>query len=169
MLKKQKGLKMVTKELLHELFEYRNGALFWKKVHKFQPYLLGKEAGCMDKSYKRINLNNKLYGLHQIIFLYHYGYIPTNVDHIDGNKLNNFIENLREATHSQNQHNKKASKTNTSGFKNVTWCKTKNQWKVHLMVNKKMNNIGYFEDIELADLAAIEAREKYHGNFAKHQ
>ena len=57
---------MVTKELLHELFEYRNGALFWKKVHKFQPYLLGKEAGCMDKSYKRINLNN--YGCSYIEF-----------------------------------------------------------------------------------------------------
>ena len=159
---------MVTKELLHELFEYRNGELYWKINKKFHPNLIGKQATFIDRKYKGIMINGKKYLAHRIIYMYYYGKFPLETDHIDRNPLNNNIENLREVNRSQNQWNKGKSKSNTSGCSNVTWCKRKNKWKVHLMVHKVMKNLGYFDDIKLADLVAQEARSKYHGNFANH-
>jgi len=63
-----------------------------------------------------------------LIFLYHHGYLPKFVDHIDGNKKNNRIENLREATKSQNAMNQKVSTRNTSGIKGVMWHKRDKKW-----------------------------------------
>jgi hypothetical protein len=56
---------------------------------------------------------------------------------------------------------------NTSGIKGVCWHKSTNRWYVQLQVNKKMKYLGIYEDIELAELVAIEARAKYHGEFAR--
>ena len=98
--------------------------------------------------------------------MYHHGWLPIEVDHIDTCRTNNSIENLRAATSSQNQHNKRLQSNNTSGAKNVSYCLGK--WEVKLKVNKKQINIGRFDNFELAQLAAIMAREKYHGDFAQH-
>jgi hypothetical protein len=54
------------------------------------------------------------------------------------------------------------------GVKGVNWNKSNKQWRVRVQVNKKRIHIGDFKDLELAELVAIEARNKYHGNFAKH-
>ena len=97
----------------------------------------------------------------------HYGYIPQIVDHIDGNTLNNKIENLRAVSLNQNQHNRGIDKRNKSGFKNVAWCKRTKKWQVSLAVNNKSMAFGRFSDIELADLVAQEARDKYHKEFVR--
>lgn len=96
-----------------------------------------------------------------------HGYLPKSVDHIDGDRTNNRIENLRSVTHAQNSLNRKTPTNNKSGFKNVYWDKMFKKWVVNLNVNKKKIIIGKFDDLELAGLVAEEARDKYHGEYAR--
>ena len=157
----------LSQDLLHQLFEYRDGALYWKVT---RPHVyIGKEAGCVgDRGYSRIVINNKMYRTHRIIFLMHHGYLPTEIDHIDGDKLNNKIENLRAANRSQNLLNKKISNKNTSGVKGVSWCKERNKWEVQMYVNGTKKFVGRFDDLDVAKAMAISFREKNHGEFANH-
>ena len=76
------------------------------------------------------------------------------------------VENLREATNQQNQFNVGLLGRNKSGVKNVVWNRCK--WKVYMRINSKTKNLGAFEDLELAELVAIEARNKFHGEFVNH-
>ena len=158
----------LTQEYLHQLFEYKNGNLYWKE-NRGNNKICGKKAGSVDKQgYLIIRINKKAYKTHRLMFLYHYGFIPNCIDHIDGNKINNNINNLREATRSQNGCNSKIKKNNTSGVKNVSWSKTNKKWVVQIRKNGKFLYRGFFDDLELAELVAIEARDKYHGKFANH-
>lgn len=158
----------ITKEILNFLFNYKNGELYWNfSLSCKSPK--GNIAGSIKgDGYRRIGLNKKPYLAHRLIFMMHHGYLPKVVDHIDGNRQNNCIENLREATQSQNSHNQKLSIKNTSGYKNVRWNARKRKWFVNIRLNYKDIHIGYFKDIELADLVAQEARDKYHKEFARH-
>ena len=90
------------------------------------------------------------------------------IDHIDNNRSNNKISNLREATYQTNNENYKTPKTNKSGIKNVSWYKSLNKWVVGISIKKTKQTIGYFDDLELAELVAVEARNKYRGEFANH-
>ena len=89
------------------------------------------------------------------------------VDHIDSNRKNNRIENLRPATRSQNCSNTGIGKKNTSGCKGVYWKKDSKKWSVQIQANGKRINIGIFDNLELADLVAQEARDKFHGKYAR--
>ena len=158
----------MTKDYLNQLFTYTNGNLYWK-VSLSKRVNIGNKAGCLTNTgYLSVQINKKIYRLHKIIFAMHYGYIPKIVDHIDTNKLNNKIENLREANACQNNVNIGIRKDNTSGSKNVRWHKTYKKWTVEIRINKNRKCFGYFSDLELADLVAQEARNKYHKEFARH-
>lgn len=153
---------------LNDVFEYKEGVLYWKNPISSRTQK-GQKAGTLScRGYFQTCVNKKIILNHRIIFAMHYGYFPKIVDHIDGNKQNNTIENLREATHQENSRNQKISKTNTSGYKNVRQCKKTKKWVVELWVNKHPKYIGTYKDLELADLVATMAREKYHGAFARH-
>ena len=158
---------MLNKQELHKIFEYKDGQLYWKESRG--NVAKGYKAGCLNaRGYTEIWINKKLHKMHRIIFMMHYGYIPKMIDHIDGNPKNNCIENLRQATYNQNNHNAKIRKDNSTGCKNVSWHKIAKKWGVSIMFNKKTKHIGYFDDLELADLVAQEARNKYHKEFANH-
>jgi hypothetical protein len=91
------------------------------------------------------------------------------IDHINGVKDDNRIENLREATETQNQHNTPKRKNNTSGYKNVFWEKSRHKWRVEIRIgNKKSKVIGRFNELEEAVVIATKVRENYHGEFARH-
>jgi hypothetical protein len=159
----------VNKELLNEIFNYEDGNLIWKKKIS-KNITLNKVAGrTIHHGYKMIGLYKKAYMSHRLIFMFHHGYFPKEVDHIDGNPANNKIENLRPATHSQNLKNQKLRTDNVSGHKNVGWSKREQKWRVRLTVNYKDKHIGYFSDRELADLVAIEATNLHHGNFSAYK
>ena len=145
----------------HDIFEYRDGDLY-RKHGQFA----GKAGTVHHTGYLQVKVGKKNYRAHRIIFAMHHGYMPEYIDHIDGNKLNNRIENLREATNQTNQYNVGLVKRNKSGVKNVVWDRTK--WKVYMRINTKMTHIGAFDDLELAELVAIEARNKFHGEFVNH-
>jgi hypothetical protein len=159
---------IITQDYLNQLFEYRDGVLYWKVNHSGK-ILIGKKAGSLNShGYFYTQITGKRYQNHRLIFLMHSGYLPKYLDHIDNNPLNNKIENLREATISQNQCNRKLDKTNTSGVKSVNWHKQANKWQVRIRINGKRKSFGLFEDLDLAELVAQEARTKYHGAFANH-
>ena len=159
---------MITKDYLHSLFKYLNGELYWK-VDRGPNKVKGKIVGSISKtSKKKVRIYGKNQQIHRLIFMMFNGYMPIEIDHIDNDTSNNKIENLRKATRVENQYNIKKPITNSSGFKNVSWNKQTQKWGVRIQFNKKPKHIGFFDDIELADLVAQEARNKYHGNFAKH-
>jgi hypothetical protein len=158
---------VITCSELHSLLEYRDGVLY-RKVKTSNRIKIGDIAGSLSNGYLLTRINGKKYSNHRIIFLMFHGYLPKCIDHIDGNRSNNKIENLREASLSQNQQNAKTPSTNTSGAKGVSWKKEKKKWMVQVSVNGKLKFFGHFEDLELADLVAQEARNKFHGNFSRH-
>lgn len=152
-------------EQLKTAFDYKDGNLYWK-ISTSNVVKIGDKAGYIRKDgYVKITFNKKCYLLHRLIFAFHHGYLPKMLDHIDGNPSNNKIENLREANDFQNSWNKKVRPDSVSGIKGV-W-KNYKKWGVTIQANKKVMYFGSFEDLELAELVAIEARNKYHGEFAQ--
>lgn len=89
------------------------------------------------------------------------------VDHINGDTLDNRRENLRICTRSQNKMNGNLYKNNTSGYKGIYWNKRKEKWHIHLTVNQKDRHIGYYETLEEAINARNVAVKKFHGEFAR--
>jgi hypothetical protein len=157
----------LTKEILHDLFIYKDGLLYKKpKSNRCRSdIIIGRNNG---NGYLRTAINYKSYYIHRLIFVMFYGYFPKQIDHIDGNRSNNRIENLREANNAQNNWNKTTTKANTSGRKNVYWHSAAKKWAVEIKVNTVKKYIGIFDDLELADLVAQEARNKYFGSWANH-
>lgn len=153
-----------------DIFEYADGKLLWK-VKRARCVKVGEEAGSLHDGYVRLHLTGmggKMFA-HNIVWEMFHGPIPDGqmVDHINGDRSDNRIENLRLVTRSQNAMNQKLRKNSKSGVKNVTWYPSHNSWLVKLVVNGKRKHIGYFKDLELAELVAQQAREKYHGEYAR--
>jgi hypothetical protein len=88
------------------------------------------------------------------------------VDHKDRNTLNNRKGNLRLCTKMQNVQNASKRISNKSGIKNVWWDKGDKKWFVNITSNKIRHYIGRFNSIKEAEIAAVAARAKYHGEFA---
>lgn len=156
-----------TKEELHQIFEYRDGELYWK-VAPSNRVKVGAMAGCISHGYKKVGAFGNEYPLHKLVFIMHHGYAPEMLDHADCNPLNNRIENLRPANYFQNNINVGLKKSNTSGYKNVHWDKSRQKWMVFFRVNGKRLQIGRYDDKEKAIQVAKETREKLHKEFANH-
>jgi hypothetical protein len=130
----------------------------------------GKKAGFLRSDYIIIGIGQKEYRAHRLAWLYVYGNMPNKfIDHINLNKSDNRISNLRECTKSENAMNVKLSVKNKSGYKGVSWSKEKCKWKVALKLNGIQKHFGYFKDLEFASLVAKEAIDKYHKEFANYQ
>lgn len=164
---------LLTQEKIKELFDYReDGFLVRKHNTQGNKNYAGKIVGYIPKKISRNSryVTTKIHGehwcVHKLIYFYHYGYIPEQIDHINRNTFDNRIENLRPATSTQNMSNRGIFVNNKSGCKGVCWHKRLKKWQVSVGVNKKQRHIGYFDDFELAELVALEARDKFHGKFA---
>ena len=157
----------LSQDLLHELFEYKDGNLYWKVSRKgVKP---SKLAGTKHVSgHFQIEINHKIYRAHRLIFLMFYGYLPEMVDHIDGNPSNNKIENLRAANNSTNQFNAKTRSTNLLGIKGIGFDKRRNRYRARIKVNGKELFCRYYKELEDAKNAIAIARDLYHGEFARH-
>lgn len=160
---------MLTQELLYALFSYRDDGSLIRKVRTNPRAPENTIAGCPNKAgYLRIRINGKLYMNHRLIWFMHHGTWPTALDHINGNKQDNRIENLRPCTQSENMQNCKNKKNNKTGVKGVTWNTGKNKYRARLTVARKEIFIGYFLTISEAEAAIQLAREIHHKEFACH-
>ena len=151
------------------MFDYdkETGDLIWKV--KRRGITNGAVVGCTTKEgYRQVRINNKSYLAHRIVFLLHKGYLPKTLDHINGDRADNRIENLRPVTVNQNQHNRKLNKNNTSGHKGVSWCKRTNKWKAAVKLEGKRINLGAFDNLEEAAEVVRAGREELHGDYAHH-
>lgn len=157
----------LSKELFDEYFAYIDGRLYWKK--DIGRVCSGQVAGSIgSKGYLQVGFFNKRVLVHRIIFMIHNGFLPEIVDHIDGNKLNNSIDNLRAANENQNKHNSVLSSNNTSGVKGVHWHKRCNKWIAKIKINGVSKHIGCFSDLQEAKQSVEKARIALHGEFARH-
>ena len=124
---------------------------------------IGDQAGSVnDQGYLCIRILRKIYRAQRLAWLYFYGKYPIGVvDHIDGNRLNNKISNLREVTKSVNQKNLGRNKRNKSGITGVMWHKVLRKWHVQIQSEGKRIHIGYYENLEDAICSRKEANLKY--------
>ena len=166
-------MKELTVDLLNHLFEYdkETGNLIWKikPSSRGHSVKVGDIAGTLKShGYLCVGINYNSYRAHRLIFLMHKGYLPKTIDHINGDKLDNRIENLRAATVGQNQHNRKTNANNTSGYKGVGWNKAQKKWTARITLERKNIHLGYFANVEEAAEVVRKAREELHGSFANH-
>lgn len=111
----------------------------------------------------RVNKNKQIF-LHRIIVGNPIGY---EVDHIDGDPLNNRKSNLRICSHQENIMNQKIRIDNTSGFKGVNWDKRKGKWRARIHIHGKDKHLGYFESKEEAAKSRVKAEQEYFGEFSR--
>ena len=158
----------ISHDYVLSAFDYQDGNLIRKSGRINE---IGQVAGCVHKGtgYIHIKIKAKCFKAHRLVFLYHHGYLPEFVDHIDGDKTNNRIENLRAATKQENCHNQKIRSTNKSGYKGVKWVEHCKKWQVDVSINYKQLRFGMYEDLDLAGLVAIEATELIHGRFSAYK
>jgi hypothetical protein len=156
----------MTKDEVQEFFEYKDGVLYWKKNQS--NIKSGAIAGNQRQDgYIDIGFKGKLIRAHRLIWLMHHGYMPEFLDHINGVRNDNRLENLRVATRTQNQMNLKKRIDNSSGCSGVFWNKQRNKWAARIQINKKAKHIGLFSTIEDAIVARKIAEQKLFGEFAR--
>ena len=125
----------------------------------------GKQAGCINgRGYIVIRLSGRGLRAHRIAWAIHHGRWPTDqIDHVNGDRADNRIENLREVTIQENQKNKKTPCTNTSGVMGVRWDKQRAKWRALIKVDGKAQHLGCFDSIE--DAAAARAKAEVEHDF----
>jgi len=138
---------------------------------KPRPQDRGRPAGSIDNNgYRVISIKAKQFKAHRLAWLYVHGVEPTRmIDHIDGDRSNNRIENLREVTPFENAKNQRMRKDNTSGFTGVTWSKSAQKWRVCVKSEGVSHHLGYYIDKEAAVSARLAANIQYdyHENHGK--
>ena len=158
-----------TQSELQDLFEDAGNTIQWK-ISKGAAKVGTKVMSMNGNGYLQVQLNGRKLMVHRVLFIMRHGAIPPDmqIDHINGDKLDNSFGNLRVATHAQNNMNQRLSRNNSSGVKGVIWHKSEGRWCAQLMKDGKRVHIGLFEDIGEAEFAVREARAKLHGEFANH-
>jgi hypothetical protein len=165
---------MILKELKNVLeYNYIDGVFIWKRdIYRGK----GKGNKLVNKGdiagfiahdgYRYIKYNGKRYLEHRLAFLFIYNESPEFIDHIDGNKSNNRINNLRKCDRNQNGQNRGKMANNTSGYKGVHLDKRNNKYASQIRNNGRLEWLGYFDNVEDAAKAYDKRALEIFGEFA---
>ena len=141
---------MISQSALLELFDYKDGNLLHKINHK-NGVKAGSPVGTKDKDgYLKTLIKRKPYRVHRLVWIMHHGYEPKVLDHINGISYDNRIENLREATLSQNNLNRRMHKRNITGYKGVSWIAPRQLYRASLHINGIKHVFGHYKTAEEA-------------------
>lgn len=158
-------------ERYRQVLEYCDGTLVWK-VRLSSRNAPGQEAGCTkgDAGYCLISVDGHTLSAHWIVWALHAGEWPASgkeIDHINGVRTDNRIENLRLVDRVQQQCNTKLRKDNALGIRGVCWDQAKQLYKAQIRFKKVQYNIGHFPTPELAAEAYRDMSAKLHGEYAR--
>ena len=159
-------------EELKEFLDYNphTGIFTWIKSMARRCKVGQVAGGKSVLGYFVISFNYKEYKAHRLAYYMYHNVDPSEkqIDHINGNRLDNRIKNLRLVTNQQNQFNRTSlNKSNTSGRTGVYWHKRQKKWQASIKTNSKMTFLGYYTKKEDAIQARIEAEKKYFGKFRR--
>jgi hypothetical protein len=155
----------LTTEQLKAMLDYdaSTGVFVWK-ARPSKAVKAGDVAGCVEKriGYVTIGIAGSIYKAHRLAWLYAHGEWPKGlIDHINGNKSDNRIDNLRDVFADGNSQNvRKPNIRNKSGFMGVIWFQ--NKWRASMSVNGKSKWLGDYSTPEEAHQVYLEAKRKYH-------
>jgi hypothetical protein len=161
---RQRGL---SAERARDLLSYdpTTGLLTWRVKPLYRPIKPGDVAGhVMKRGYLTVTIAGQAYYGHRLCWLIHHGEWPDReLDHVNGVRTDNRIENLRPATRSQNSQNRGATaKRNKSGLLGVAWDEQAQKWQVKLTLNGKVTWVGRYSDKGQAAEAYREAKTRLH-------
>ena len=171
---------MITKDILNELLNYdkESGEFTWKvrvegmfkhksNLSAWNTRYAGKTAGSVSGTgYVEMRILGSSQKAHRLAMIMTFGCAPEFVDHINNNRSDNRIVNLREATRSENCRNSVKNSNNTSGVKGVSLLKRTGKWAARIRFCKKLYFLGYFSEIKDAEDAVRKKRAELHGDFA---
>lgn len=157
---------VLTQEYVKQLFDYKDGFLYWK-VRKARCLNIGDVAACVTTDgRKTVTIDRVRFYCSRIIFFWHNGYFPEVVDHEDRDCSNDLIDNLRPANYTKNNTNKRALKNCTSKYLGVYLVKRSGKWRSAGTVNHKTYALGSFNTEAEAALKYNKFAVKNYGEFA---
>lgn len=157
-------------DMLRKIFHYNSETGEFRYKYSRGSASKGSLAGIIDTAdgYRVIRVLGRQYAAHRVAFALTYNRWPQPLcDHINGDKLDNRIVNLREATHTDNLCNSRTPKSNKSGYKGVHWHKRDKRWRARVKLNRKEYVCGHFKTVEEAAQAVAKKRQELHGEFAR--
>lgn len=153
---------MLTYQRVRDLFNYdrETGNLIWR-VDKSVRAKAGDASGYIEPRGYRMNvIDGKKYMSHRVVWLWHKGYLPENyIDHINRDKGDNRIENLREVSPQCNVRNSGNYSSTKSGVKGVFWYKAYGKWRAIARVFGKRKYLGDYLDFDDAVCARLAAEQ----------
>ncbi len=161
---------MINQYRLKQCLSYNPSDGIFRWIEKRRGLRVGDIAGYnRSDGYIDIGIDGKLYRAHRLAWLYMNGVMPKSIDHIDGDRSNNCISNLREVSKGENSKNLGTNRRNSSGEMNIMWYNPLNKWHVQIQHKGKRIHIGYFDSMVEAKAARDLARLKYgfHSNHGK--
>lgn len=155
----------MNREFLVQMFEYREGNLYWK-ISKSRRVKVGDKVGSLNnKGYLQVQIDGKKFSVHRLVWILHHGDIPDDmtIDHINMDTLDNSIENLRLLSLQDNCKARFVKKriNNKSGYTGVIWLESKKRWKAYINVDGKSKHLGMFLELKEAISARKDAEILY--------
>jgi hypothetical protein len=159
---------MELRDRLIELFDYDpETGWFTNKTSRGRAAAGARAGSSSGHGYRKITIDYAKYYEHHLAWLYVHGYMPNELDHIDGDGCFNAIENLRECDRSQNNFNNQST-PGASGLRGAYLDKRNLQWYSKIQVRGESVYLGNYDSPEEAHEAYLEAAERYAGEFAFH-
>jgi hypothetical protein len=158
---------MIEWEKLISLLDYNmDTGIFTWKVNRGSKHIGDTAGGLTSEGYSRLMVDGIEYRAHRLAWFYCFKEWPElEIDHIDGNRSNNRLDNLREATRTENSYNTGIKSTNITGIKGITFYKRTGKYQAKIRIKGKVTHLGYFDSADKAKTAYEQKAKEIQGEF----